>query len=35
LLLQTRTQTLDGTLPETFRTWYPAANDTQIPAVSA
>ena len=37
LLLQTRTQTLDGTLPATFRTWYPAmaANDTQIPAVSA
>src|SRR3954451_9945793 len=28
LLLQTRTQTLDGTLPETFRRWYPAANDT-------
>jgi hypothetical protein len=26
LLLQTRTQTLDGTLPETFRKWYPAAN---------
>ena len=37
LLLQTRTQTLDGALPETFRKWYPvmAANDTQIPAVSA
>src|SRR3954449_9465948 len=37
LLLQTRTQTLDGTLPATFRAWYPAmaANDTQIPAVSA
>src|SRR3954464_4860685 len=35
LLLQTRTQTLDGTLPATFRKWYPAANDTQIPAVSA
>jgi hypothetical protein len=37
LLLQTRTQTLDGTLPETFRKWYPtmAANDAQIPAVSA
>src|SRR3954465_12227652 len=27
LLLQTRTQTLDGTLPETFKKWYPAAND--------
>ena len=37
LLLQTRTQTLDGTLPETFRKWYPAmaANDTQMPAVAA
>ena len=37
LLLQTRTQTLDGTLPETFRKWYPAmaANDTQIPAAAA
>src|SRR3954469_870548 len=37
LLLQTRTQTLDGTLPETFRRWYPAmaANDTQMPAVAA
>ena len=35
LLLQTRTQTLDGTLPETFRKWYPAmvANDTQTPNV--
>jgi hypothetical protein len=37
LLLQTRTQTLDGTLPDTFRKWYPAmaANDAQIPAVAA
>ena len=37
LLLQTRTQTLDGTLPETFRKWYPAmaANDAQMPAVAA
>ena len=37
LLLQTRTQTLDGTLPETFRKWYPAmvANDAHIPAVAA
>lgn len=37
LLLQTRTQTLDGTLRQTFRKWYPAmaANDTQIPAVAA
>jgi hypothetical protein len=37
LLLQTRTQTLDGTLQETFRRWYPAmaANDTQMPAVAA
>jgi hypothetical protein len=37
LLLQTRTQTLDGTLRETFRKWYPAmaANDTQTPAVAA
>ena len=34
-LLQTRTQTLDGTLPETFRKWYPAANDAQMPAVAA
>ena len=36
-LLQTRTQTLDGTLPETFRRWYPAmaANDTTMPAVAA
>jgi hypothetical protein len=35
LLLQTRTQTLDGTLRETFRKWYPAANDAQRPAVAA
>jgi len=35
LLLQTRTQTLDGTLRETFRRWYPAANDAQTPAVAA
>jgi hypothetical protein len=37
LLLQTRTQTLDGTLPETFRRWYPAmaANDAQMPAAAA
>ena len=37
LLLQTRTKTLDGTLPETFRKWYPAmaANDTQMPAAAA
>src|SRR4051812_235295 len=37
LLLQTRTQTLDGTLPETFRKWYPAmaAIDVQIPAAAA
>src|SRR3954451_9266617 len=37
LLLQTRTKTLDGTLPETFRRWYPAmaANDTTMPAVAA
>ena len=37
LLLQTRTQTLDGTLPETFRRWYPAmaANDAQMPTVAA
>jgi hypothetical protein len=35
LLLQTRTQTLDGTLSETFRKWYPAANDAQMPAVAA
>jgi hypothetical protein len=35
LLLQTRTQTLDGTPRETFRKWYPAANDTQMPAAAA
>jgi hypothetical protein len=35
LLLQTRTQPLDGTLRETFRRWYPAANDTPIPAPAA
>jgi hypothetical protein len=37
LLLQTRTQTLDDTLRETFRKWYPAmaANDTQMPAAAA
>jgi hypothetical protein len=37
LLLQTRTQTLDGTLWETFRKWYAAmaANDAQMPAVAA
>jgi ferritin-like protein len=37
LLLQTRIQTLDGTLPEMFRKWYPAmaANDAQTPAGGA
>ena len=37
LLLQTRTQTLDGTLRETFRKWYPAmaANDTPTSAAAA
>jgi hypothetical protein len=37
LLLQTRAQTLDGTLRETFRKWYPAmaANDAQMPAAAA
>ena len=37
LLLQTRTQTLDGTLKGTFRRWYPAmaANDARMPAVAA
>jgi hypothetical protein len=35
LLLQTRTQTLDGTLRETFRKWYPAANDAPTPAAAA
>ena len=37
LLLQTRIQTLDGTLRETFRKWYPAmaANDAQMPAAAA
>jgi hypothetical protein len=36
-LLQTRTQTLDGTLRETFTRWYPdmAANDTQMPRAAA
>jgi hypothetical protein len=36
-LLRTRTQTLDGTLRETFVKWYPAmaANDDQIPAAAA
>jgi hypothetical protein len=36
-LLQTRTQTLDGTLRQTFIKWYPAmaANDTQSPAAAA
>ncbi|KEC71331.1 hypothetical protein RLPCCGM1_p0062 [Rhizobium leguminosarum bv. phaseoli CCGM1] len=30
LLLQTRTQTLDGSLRSTFRQWYPGlANDNQ------
>jgi hypothetical protein len=35
-LLQTRARTLDGTLRETFITWYPAmaANDHQIPAAA-
>jgi hypothetical protein len=37
LLLRTRTLSLDGTLPETFRKWYPAiaANDAQMPAAAA
>jgi hypothetical protein len=37
LLLQTLTQTLDGTLREMFRKWYPAmaANDVQMPAAAA
>lgn len=36
LLLQTRTQTLAGTLRETFRKWYPAmiVNDAQMPATA-
>jgi len=36
-VLQTHTQTLDGTLRETFHKWYPAmaANDAQMPAVAA
>src|SRR3954465_14874769 len=36
LLLQTRAQTLDGTLPETFRKWSPAmiASDPQVPAAA-
>ena len=35
-LLQTRTQTLDGTLRKTFIKWYPAmaANDSPIPAAA-
>ena len=37
LLLQTRTQTLNGTLRETFRrcTQAMAANDAQMPAIAA
>jgi hypothetical protein len=33
LLLQTRTKTLDGTLPDLFAQWYPgmAINDNQVP----
>ena len=33
LLLQTRTKTLDGTLPDLFAQWYPgmAVNDNQVP----
>ncbi len=32
LLLQTRTQTLDGSLRPTFEKWYPGmANDNQVP----
>jgi hypothetical protein len=36
-LLQTRTQTLDGTLRETFITWYPAmaANDNHLSVAAA
>jgi hypothetical protein len=32
-LLQTRTKTLDGTLPDLFAQWYPgmAVNDNQVP----
>ena len=32
-LLQTRTKTLDGTLPDLFAQWYPATavNDNQVP----
>lgn len=35
-LLQVGTQTLDGTLRETFTKWYPAmaANDTPTPAAA-
>jgi hypothetical protein len=37
LLLQTRTQTLDGAVRETFRKSYPAmaANDAHMPAAAA
>jgi len=35
LLLQTRTKTLDGTLPDLFAQWYPgmSVNDNQVPAL--
>ena len=35
-LLQTRTKTLDGTLPDLFAQWYPAmaVNDNQVPVRS-
>jgi hypothetical protein len=36
LLLQTRTKTLDGTLPDLFAQWYPgmSVNDNQVPALA-
>ena len=35
-LLQTRTKTLDGTLPHLFAQWYPAmaSNDNQVPVIA-
>ncbi|KJB92384.1 hypothetical protein GGE65_004455 [Skermanella aerolata] len=35
-LLQTRTKTLDGTLPHLFAQWYPAmaSNDNQVPIIA-
>ncbi|HSL38137.1 MAG TPA: ISKra4 family transposase, partial [Arthrobacter sp.] len=35
-LLQTRTKTLDGTLPDLFAQWYPAmaSNDNQVPVIA-